>query len=50
MKAAADLAIRFAMEHFQKGEVEVNAVHQMLEHITGRWTRCGKFCASRKTR
>ena len=28
------MAIRFAMERFQKGEVKVNAVHQMLEHMS----------------
>jgi hypothetical protein len=34
MKAAEHMAIRFAMERFQKGEVKVNAVHQMLEHMS----------------
>ena len=28
------MAIRFALEKFQKGEVKVNAVHQMLEHMS----------------
>ena len=28
------MAIRFAMEHFQKGDIKVNAVHQMLEHMS----------------
>ena len=34
MKAAEHMAIRFAMERFQRGEVKVNAVHQMLEHMS----------------
>ena len=34
MKAAEHMAIRFAMERFQKGEVKVNAVHQMLEQMS----------------
>ncbi len=34
MKAAEHMAIRFAMERFQKGDVKVNAVHQMLEHMS----------------
>jgi hypothetical protein len=34
MKAAEHMAIRFALERFQKGEVKVNAVHQMLEHMS----------------
>jgi len=34
MKAAEHMAIRFAMEKFQKGEVKVNAVHQMMEHMS----------------
>jgi len=34
MKAAEHMAIRFAMERYQKGEVKVNAVHQMLEHMS----------------
>jgi hypothetical protein len=28
------MAIRFALERYQKGEVKVNAVHQMLEHMS----------------
>ena len=28
------MAIRFALERFQKGEVKVNAVHQMMEHMS----------------
>jgi hypothetical protein len=34
MKAAEHMAIRFALERFQKGEVKVNAVHQMMEHMS----------------
>jgi len=34
MKAAEHMAIRFAMERFQKGDVKVNAVHQMMEHMS----------------
>jgi len=34
MKAAEHMAIRFALEKFQKGEVKVNAVHQMMEHMS----------------
>ncbi len=34
MKAAEHMAIRFAMERFQKGDMKVNAVHQMLEHMS----------------
>jgi hypothetical protein len=34
MKAAEHMAIRFALERFQKGEVKVNAVHQLMEHMS----------------
>jgi hypothetical protein len=34
MKAAEHMAIRFALERYQKGEIKVNAVHQMLEHMS----------------
>src|SRR5207253_7940321 len=34
MKAAEHMAIRFAMERYQKGEIKVNAVHQMLKHMS----------------
>jgi PBS lyase HEAT-like repeat len=34
MKAAEHMAIRFAMERFQNGDIKVNAVHQMLEHMS----------------
>ncbi len=34
MRAAEHMAIRFALERYQKGEVKVNAVHQMMEHMS----------------
>jgi hypothetical protein len=34
MKAAEHMAIRFALDRYQKGEVRVNAVHQMMEHMS----------------
>jgi hypothetical protein len=34
MKAAEHMAIRFALERYQKGEVKVNAVHQLMEHMS----------------
>src|SRR5205823_13086211 len=34
MKAAEHMAIRVALDRFQNGEVKVNAVHQMLEHMS----------------
>jgi hypothetical protein len=34
MRAAEHMAIRFALERYQKGEVKINAVHQMLEHMS----------------
>jgi hypothetical protein len=34
MKAAEHMAIRFALERYAKGEVKVNAVHQMMEHMS----------------
>jgi hypothetical protein len=34
MKAAEHMAIRFAMDRYSKGEVKVNAVHQMMEHMS----------------
>lgn len=33
LKLAEDLAIRFALERFQRGEVRVNAVRQMLDRM-----------------
>jgi hypothetical protein len=34
MKAAEHMAIRFALERYSKGDVKVNAVHQMMEHMS----------------
>jgi hypothetical protein len=34
MKAAEHMAIRFALERYQRGDIKVNAVHQMLEHMS----------------
>ncbi len=34
MKAAENMAIKFALERFQRGEVKVNAVHDMMEHMS----------------
>ncbi|MBI1741071.1 MAG: PilZ domain-containing protein [Candidatus Koribacter versatilis] len=34
MKAAEHMAIRFALDRYSKGEVKVNAVHQMMEHMS----------------
>lgn len=34
MKAAEHLAIRFALERYERGEIRVNAVHQMMEHMS----------------
>ncbi len=34
MKAAEHMAIRFALERYQRGDVKVNAVHQMMEHMS----------------
>ena len=34
MKAAEHMAIQFALERFKRGDVKVNAVHQMLEQMS----------------
>ena len=34
MKAAEHMAIKFALDRYQKGVVKVNAVHQMMEHMS----------------
>jgi hypothetical protein len=34
MKAAEHMAIRFALDRYQKGDIKVNAVHQMMEHMS----------------
>ena len=33
LRLAEDLAIRFALDRFQRGEVRVNAVRQMLDNM-----------------
>ena len=39
MKAAEHMAIKFALEKYQKGDIKVNAVHQMLEHMSRQMER-----------
>jgi hypothetical protein len=34
MKAAENMAIKFALDRYAKGEVKVNAVHDMMEHMS----------------
>ncbi len=34
MKAAESMAIKFALERYQRGDVKVNAVHEMMEHMS----------------
>ena len=34
MKAAETMAIKYALERYQRGEVKVNAVHEMMEHMS----------------
>jgi hypothetical protein len=34
MKAAEHMAIKFALDRYSKGEVKVNAVHNMMEHMS----------------
>ncbi len=34
MKAAEHMAIKYALDRYSKGEVKVNAVHQMMEHMS----------------
>jgi len=34
MKAAESMAIKYALDRYQKGEVKVNAVHEMMEHMS----------------
>ncbi len=36
MKAAEHIAIQFALERYQKGDVKVNTVHEMLEEMSER--------------
>jgi hypothetical protein len=34
MKAAENMAIKFALDRYQRGDVKVNAVHEMMEHMS----------------
>ncbi len=34
MKAAETMAIKFALERYSRGDVKVNAVHEMMEHMS----------------
>ncbi len=34
MKAAESMAIKFALDRYERGEVKVNAVHDMMEHMS----------------
>ncbi|MGH3628633.1 MAG: hypothetical protein ACRDRL_14510, partial [Sciscionella sp.] len=34
MKAAESMAIKFALDRYQRGDVKVNAVHDMMEHLS----------------
>ena len=34
MKAAESMAIKFALERYQRGDVKVNAVHDMMDHMS----------------
>ena len=34
MKAAESMAIKFALDRYQRGDVKVNAVHEMMEHLS----------------
>ena len=34
MKAAENMAIKFALDRYERGEVKVNAVHEMMEHMS----------------
>ena len=34
MKAAENMAIKFALDRYQRGDVKVNAVHDMMDHMS----------------
>jgi hypothetical protein len=34
MKAAESMAIKYALDRYQRGEIKVNAVHEMMEHMS----------------
>jgi hypothetical protein len=48
MKAAEHMAIRFALERYTKGEVRVNAVHQMMEHMSRQMDRLRQILRSQE--
>jgi hypothetical protein len=48
MKLAEDLAIRFALDRFQRGEVRVNAVREMLGKMNGEMETLRKLLKSRE--
>ena len=48
LRLAEDLAIRFALERFQRGEVKVNAVRQMLDRMGNELATLRKLLKSRE--
>ena len=48
LRLAEDLAIRFALDRFQRGEVRVNAVRQMLERMGNELDTLRKLLNSRE--
>src|SRR5271170_3197475 len=48
LRLAEDLAIRFAMDRFQRGEVKVNAVRQMLDRMGSELSTLRKLLKSRE--
>ncbi|MFZ3216963.1 MAG: PilZ domain-containing protein [Candidatus Acidiferrales bacterium] len=50
LRIAEDLAIRFAIERYQRGEVKVNAVRQMLDRMGHELSTLRKLLKSREER
>jgi hypothetical protein len=50
IQLAEHLAIRFALERFERGEMKVNAVRQMLDHMNHEIRVCAKYLARTKTK
>jgi hypothetical protein len=48
LRLAEDLAIRFAIDRYQRGEVKVNAVRQMLDRMGNELTTLRKLLKSRE--
>jgi len=48
LRIAEDLAIRFAIDRYQRGEVKVNAVRQMLDRMGNELTTLRKLLKSRE--